>query len=215
MEERLKKYVDNLFAAAPKTKTAVELRQEIYTNLVERYHDLLATGASPEEAYEIVKKSIGNVDELLDSLYEQTEEDKEAMEAERKQKAKYNAISAALYIASPIFVIAFAAGGLWLPGVILLLACIAAATGIKIYSNTVFCHTYAKLDDTMVEDFKEWKAENQGRVERKNIYSGTMWLLVTIAYFLVSFLTGAWYISWLIFLVGAAIEQIIKIQLNK
>ncbi|HBU11556.1 MAG TPA: hypothetical protein DEB31_02145 [Clostridiales bacterium] len=215
MEERLKKYVDNLFAAAPKTKTAVELRQEIYTNLVERYHDLLATGASPEEAYEIVKKSVGNVDELINSLYERTKEDNEEMEIERRKRAKFNAMSAALYIASPIFVIAFSAAGLWLPGVILLLACIAAATGIRIYSNTVYSPAYAKMDDTMVEDFKEWKAENQGRVERKNIYSGTMWLLVTIAYFLVSFLTGAWYITWLIFLVGAAIEQIIKIQLNK
>ncbi|MDL2236337.1 permease prefix domain 1-containing protein [Christensenellaceae bacterium OttesenSCG-928-K19] len=215
MEERLKKYVDNLFADAPKTKKAVELRQEIYTNLVEKYQDLLKTGATQDEAYEIVKNSIGNVDELIDSLYERSEEDKAEMEITKRKRAKYNAVSASLYIASPIFIIAFAAGGYWLPGVILLLACIAAATGIRIYSNTVFNTAYEKMDDTMVEEFKEWKAENKEKVQKKNVYSGTMWLIIVIIYFLISFTTMAWGVTWLIFLVGAAIEQIIKIQINK
>ena len=33
-----------------------------------------------------------------------------------------------------------------------------------------------------------------------------MWLLIVILYFIISFSTRAWYITWLIFLGGAAVE---------
>ncbi len=210
MEEKIRKYVEGLFADAPKTQKAIELRQEIFTNLVDKYNDLRGSGATEEEAYEIVKKSVGNVDELIESLYEKTKEDKMENELLRKKAAKFNSIAITLYIASPIFIIAFAAAGHWLPGVILLLACIAVASGIKVYSNSVY--RYEKEDETLVEEFKEWKAENKERVEKKNTYSGVLWLLVVVAYFLISFGTGAWYISWLVFLVGAAVEQLIKLN---
>jgi len=212
MEERIRKYVESLFADAPKTQKAIELRQEIYTNLIDKYNDLRETGATEEEAYEIVKKSVGNVDELIEGLYEKTKEDKVENEALRKKAALLNSIAITLYIASPIFIIALSAIGQWLPGLILLLACIAVATGIKVYGNSVY--RYEKEDDTLVEEFKEWKAENREKVQKKNTYSGVMWLLIVIIYFVVSFGTGAWHISWLIFLVGAAIEQLIKINLK-
>ncbi len=214
MEEKLRKYVEGLFSSAPKTKTAVELREEIYTNLVEKYHDVVKTGATEEEAYDIVKKSVGNVDELIDSLYERSEEDKMQMEINKKKKAVYDAVSAMLYIASPIAIIALAVVGQPIPGVIILLACIAVATGLKIYANSVY-GAYEKMDDTVVEEFKEWKAEKDVSGQRKNIYSGTIWLIIVILYFVISFTTGAWYVSWIIFLIGAAVNQLISIHLNK
>lgn len=212
MEERIRKYVEGLFADAPKTQKAIELRQEIYTNLVDKYNDLRNTGAAEEEAYEIVKKSVGNVDELIEGLYEKTKEDKLVDEAIKKKAALFNSVAITLYIASPIFIIAFSAAGHWLPGVILLLACIAVATGIKVYSNSVY--KYKKEDDTLVEEFKEWKAENKERVEKKNTYSGVLWLLIVVLYFVLSFTTGAWYITWVLFLVGAAVDQLIKINMK-
>lgn len=214
MEEKLRKYVEGLFSSAPKTKKAVELREEIYTNLVEKYHDVVKTGATEEEAYDIVKKSVGNVDELIDSLYERSEEDKMQMEINKKKKAVYDAVSAMLYIASPIAIIALAVVGQPIPGVIILLACIAVATGLKIYANSVY-GAYEKMDDTVVEEFKEWKAEKDVSGQRKNIYSGTIWLIIVILYFVISFTTGAWYVSWIIFLIGAAVNQLISIHLNK
>jgi hypothetical protein len=210
MEEKIRKYVEGLFADAPKTKKTIELRQEIYTNLIDKYNDLRGSGATEEEAYEIVKTSVGNVDELLESLYEKTKEDRMENELLKKKAAKYNSISVTLYIASPIFIIAFVAVGNWMPGLILLLGCIAVATGIKVYSNSIY--SYEKEDDTLVEEFKEWKAENKGRVEKKNTYSGVLWLLIVVAYFLISFGTGAGGITWVIFLIGAAIEQLIKVN---
>ena len=67
MEENLRQYVERLFADAPKTRKMLELREEIFMNLKEKYNDLRENGASEEEAYEIVKSSIGDVDELISS----------------------------------------------------------------------------------------------------------------------------------------------------
>lgn len=214
MEERLRKYVEALFAEAPKTKKAIELRQEIYTNLLDKYKDLKNSGASDEEAYEIVKNSIGNVDELIQSLDERPPEKREEKEQARKKAAMLNAFAISLYIASPIFIIAFSAIGLWLPGLILLLSCIAAATGLIVYSK--YLNTSFKGEDaTLVEEFKEWKADNEDRAKQKSAYSGVLWLIITALYFIISFTTMAWHITWVIFIIGAAVEQIIKINLYK
>jgi uncharacterized membrane protein len=214
MEEKIRKYVEVLFAGAPKTKKAIELRQELYTNLLDKYRDLRETGATEEEAYEIVKRSIGNVDELIASLDERSQEKKEENEANRRKAAKYNAVSVTLYILSPVFIIAFAAAGQWLAGLVLLLACIAVATGVKVYASSVF-QPYRKEDDTLVEEFKEWKAENKEKEEKKKLYSGVLWPLIVALYFILSFTTGAWHITWVIFIIGAAMEQLIKINLYK
>ncbi len=214
MEERLRKYVEALFAEAPKTKKSIELRQEIYTNLLDKYNDLKNSGASDEEAYEIVKNSIGNVDELIQSLDERPPEARAEKEQARKKAAMLKSVAISLYIASPIFIIAFSVAGLWLPGLILLLGCIAAATGILVYSNTVYT-LFKNEDATLVDEFKEWKADNEDRAKQKNAYSSLMWLIITILYFVISFTTMAWYITWVIFLIGAAVEQIIKINVYK
>jgi hypothetical protein len=41
----------------------------------------------------------------------------------------------------------------------------------------------------------------------KNLY----WVIVTIIYLSVSFSTGAWHVSWLIWLIATAIEQALMI----
>ena len=219
MEGKIKNYVEALFADAPKTKKAIELRQEIYTNLLDKYNDLIASGAAPDEAYEIVKKSIGNVDELIRGLYETSSDESDVDEEIRKKKtAKFNAISVMLYILSPIFIIIFwtlstPQLNLTVIGVVLFFVSIAVATGLLVYCNMMY-PKYKKIDDTVVEEFKEWQAESKNKKERKYKYSGVFWLLIVILYFIISFTTGAWFITWILFLIGAAIEQIIKITIN-
>lgn len=44
MEPKLRDYIENLFATAPNTKQAYELKEEIIRNTIDRYHDLLADG---------------------------------------------------------------------------------------------------------------------------------------------------------------------------
>lgn len=68
MEPKLREYIENLFAAAPHTRQAYELKEEIIRNTIERYHDLIAGGKTENEAYNLAIEGIGDVGELLDVL---------------------------------------------------------------------------------------------------------------------------------------------------
>ena len=50
MENKLRAYMEELFSEVTPTKQAVELKEEILQNLMDKYHDLLAEGKSPEAA---------------------------------------------------------------------------------------------------------------------------------------------------------------------
>jgi hypothetical protein len=69
---------------------------------------------------------------------------------------------------------------------------------------------YHKLDDTLVEEFKEWKASSNESDKMLKAISGSLWLLTVAIYIVISFLTGAWHITWIIFLIAGAVNTIIK-----
>ena len=57
------------------------------------------------------------------------------------------------------------------------------------------------------------QSEKENSNEKKSVIksiNSAIWAVVTAVYFLVSFLTGAWHISWLIFIIGHAINEIVK-----
>ena len=68
----------------------------------------------------------------------------------------------------------------------------------------------AKMDGTIMEEFKEWKASQDEKKKARKSINSAMWAVIVVLYFLISFSTGAWYITWVIFLVGVAVENIIK-----
>ena len=209
MEEKLRQYVENLFADAPKTRKMIELRQEIFMNLKEKYYDLVESGATEMEAYEVVKSSIGDVDELISSAMEQHPSSDGRSETERKRSARLVAVAVALYIFSPVSIIILGTSGFPIIGLTIMFALVAVATGLLVY-NSSLRPKYEKMDDTMVEEFKQWQADNKQMSERRSAYTGALWALVVAAYFIISFMTGAWFITWVIFIIGAAVEQIIK-----
>ncbi|WP_066646150.1 permease prefix domain 1-containing protein [Christensenella timonensis] len=209
MEENLRQYVENLFADAPKSKKMIELRQEILMNLKEKYYDLIESGATEAEAFEVVKSSVGDVDELIASASDYGTVDQVKAEAERRRSAKLVAIAVALYILSPVTIIILGTSGQPVIGLTLMFALIAVATGLLVYNSSIK-PKYEKMDDTMVEEFKQWQVETKKKNDKRSAYLGAFWSLVVALYFIVSFLTMAWYITWIIFLIAAAIEQIIK-----
>lgn len=208
MEEKLRQHVENLFADAPKSRKMLELREEIFTNLKEKYYDLRETGASEEEAYDIVKSSIGDVDELISSANDPVA-NKAQTEAERRRSARLVAIAIMLYILSPVAIIILGSMNQPIIGLTIMFALIAVATGLLVY-NSSLRPKYEKMDDTMVEEFKQWQDESKHKNEKRSAYLGAFWSLIVALYFIISFATMAWYITWIIFLIGAAVEQIIK-----
>jgi hypothetical protein len=202
MNEKLRRYIDDLFANAPSTVRAVELKEELFQNLTDKYNDLIAEGKSEEAAYNIAIASIGDVDSLISGL--SGTKSAEGM-ASKKRSAIITAIAIALYILCPVPVI-------WLQhegGVVLLFIFVAVATALLIY-NGVTRERYVKADDTMVEEFKEWKQNGKQKNKAVDAIVGSFWLIAVCVYIVVSFMTGAWHITWIIFLIAAAVSSMIR-----
>lgn len=215
MEDKLRAHMDHLFRDVPPTKKSVELKEEILQNLVDKYHDLIAEGKSEEAAYNIAVASIGDISELLESLKESsTSQSDMMMDTEYRQWKKRSSIlipiAVMLYICCvipPIIVDAFDCNDAI--GACCMFILIGIATAIIIFNN-MSKPAVTKIDGTIMEEFKEWKASQEDQKKVRKSISSAMWTLILVLYFLISFSTGAWYITWVIFLMGAAAESIIK-----
>lgn len=70
----LRMYVERLFEGRTLTNEAIELKEEIYGNLVARYDDYCAQGMGETDALTRTMASITGIDELLDGLNDQASE---------------------------------------------------------------------------------------------------------------------------------------------
>lgn len=208
MNDRLRKYIDILFEEAPQTKKTVELKEEILQNITDKYNDLLSEGKTEEAAYNIAVASVGEVGDLIESLKRGSDNrinpSYEETERIQKRSAIIVAVAVAMYIMSVIPII-ISDGSIL--SVVFLLVIVAAATALIIYNNMTK-PKYMKIDDTIVEEFKEWK-ENRGNKGLAAIFSA-IWSLTTALYFILSFFTGAWHITWVIFLIAGSVTSVIK-----
>ncbi|MEN6635262.1 MAG: permease prefix domain 1-containing protein [Clostridiaceae bacterium] len=202
MNEKLRRYIDDLFANAPSTVRAVELKEELYQNLTDKYNDLITEGKSEESAFNIAIASIGDVDSLISGL---TGDRQAVSDKGKKRSALLTAIAISLYILSPVPVILLQDE----MGVMVLFLFVAVATAMLIY-NGVTRERYVKADDTMVEEFKEWKQNGKQKNKAAEAIIGSFWLIAVCVYIVVSFMTGAWHITWIIFLIAAAIASLIR-----
>lgn len=210
MKERLRDCIDILFEDAPETANTFELKEEIYLNLLDKYNDLIEAGRSEEAAYNIAVSSIGDVRELIDSLKNKNITGSAEKIEEEKQKAKtrsalFVAIAVMLYILClvPLFILQNESG------LIFMFVFIASATGLLIFDNMTKSK-YIKADDSIVEEFKEWKSKNKGKNNVIKAISAALWSITTAIYLIISVLTMAWHITWIIFLIAGSIEAIIK-----
>lgn len=208
MNNRLREYIDNLFSTAPSTMKAVEVKEEILQNLTDKYNDLIAEGKSEDVAFNIAVASIGDVSDLireLQGLPQQYTKMTEENEKQRQRSALLTAIAIGFYIMSPVPVIMIQNE----IGVVLLFVFIAVATGILVF-NGITKSKGQPVPDTMVEEFKEWRERNNGKNQLQKSVLSAIWAVGVVIYFLISFSTGAWYITWVIFLIIAAVEGIVK-----
>ncbi len=212
MESKLRNIVESLFEEAPQTKKAFELKEELVSNLAEKYNDLVASGRTPEEAYNSVVAGIGDVDELIKGLKQNDSLNQEKEVLARKKTALVVSGSVGLYVLS-IIVLIVCAELLRIDdvlAVILFLVIATIPTCLLIYHFMTQPH-YKKSDDTLVEDFKEWKQGSKYKKELYNSVSSIMWTLTVIIYLLASFVFHIWAFSWIIFIIGAVVQQIIRL----
>lgn len=214
MEDKLRAYMDHLFREVKPTRKSVELKEEILQNLVDKYHDMMNEGKTPEAAYNIAVASIGDMDELLAGLQGERQENysvtDEQLERGRKKSALLISVAVMLYILCllpPILLGDTVFGDNLAPA--LMFSMIAIATGLLIYNN-MSKPRYHKVDDSIVEEFKEWQLQTDSSRRALRAISSALWALIVVIYIVVSFWTMAWHVTWVIFLLGVAVEGIVK-----
>lgn len=211
MNDKIRKHVNELFENAPNTKRAYDLKDEIISNANDKYNDLMSEGKSEEEAYNQVIQEIGNVDELIGELVKNNPISNERNMEVKRKTAFVVSLSVGLYILSVISCIVL--DELGMPDFITASSFIALAgisTCLLIY-HFMSRPKYSKYEDTIVEEFKEWKGKKDNNKEIKKAINSILWTLTVIIYLLISFIFGIWYISWIIFIIAALIENIINL----
>lgn len=214
MNERITKHVEGLFENAPRTRRSIELRDEMIANLNDRYNDLIAEGKDAETAYSTVIAGIGDISELIQTLRDQEVFDPILMQMQRQKSALLISVAVALYIIScmPFFVL----GMLWdseashvIGAAIAILIC-AIATMLLVY-NGVSKPKYEKMEDTIVEEFKEFTSDKRKKdALRKSLYS-IVPILTVFIYLALGFSFHWWHPGWMIFLLIPVFTQIIRL----
>ncbi len=216
MNERMRNHIEKLFEDAPKTRKAFELREELLVNSEERFQDLLATGVSEDDAFKHVISSIGNVNELFQGLVESKPEDMAVIEARIQKIAVIRTVAVGLYIFSVFLFLVCAMFDMYtrldlaMIGMAAMIFIAIIPTCMLVYAANIY-PKYRKREDTIVEEFKEWKSETKKAKSVKGAVSCIVWTAALLLYFAVSFATFAWYASWIIFVAAACVQAIVEL----
>lgn len=187
MRDQLKQYVELLFAGAP---DATDIKQEILQNTLDRYDDLIAQGKTPEAAYQLAISGIGDINEILGSQQAAADTfhyQEDPSRSENRNNKLIRALAVAFFILCPIPVIIIENA----IGVCLLLAMVAAGVALL-----TLCGKENSGTDSA--SHKKRSAINRG-------ITGGIWGVGICAYFLLSFSTGDWHVTWILFPILACI----------
>lgn len=160
--ETIKSYLDNMFASLPRTARVTDIKNNILSNMEEKYNELKQQGKSENEAIGIVISEFGNIDELISELGIQVDgrekplpivnrEEVEDYLAAKKVMGLQIGIGVVLCILAPAMLIlsnslfdagilnlGTGRGGSHIIGLTILFVLIAAAVGIFIFSGMNF-----------------------------------------------------------------------------
>lgn len=212
MDKRIENHINELFKYAPKTPQAEEVKSEILSNTLEKFNELKAEGKDDETAFAIAISYIGNVSELINEYSKDRDaiEMRQSVEKHKARQAMLLSIAVALYIMCVVPVIVLGESGNEILGVCLMFVMIAVATGLIIYRSATKKLYTVEGAPTVVPFVEPISKEAKKRsIIRKNVISA-MWTIVVAVYLLVSFLTGAWHITWIIFIIAGAASSLIE-----
>ncbi len=213
MREQLIQYVRRLFARAPKTEQALVMEEEILRNTLDKYDDFLAEGKGEAAAYQLAISGMGDMDALLASLGAEARQfrySKEELAADARRNGTLLAVAVMLYILSvlpPILLSETVLEDTLGPALMFLL--IAIATGLLIYRAKTRIPPGERYV-TVAPGERQESSRGQGMQPLCRAIVGIISCLTLLAYFVVSFLTNAWAVTWIIFLIGMCAGQITR-----
>lgn len=205
MREQLIRYVELLFAGAPNSE---EIKQEILQNTLDRYDDLVSQGKQPEAAYRLAIGGIGDINEILGSGESRqaprhevpVSSPPQAETKDDKDKKQKRAVAVALYILCPVPLFILGDVGNGVMGLCLMFLLIAAATALLIMAG----------EESSAHKEPEPAAEVSPSHELRKAVNTGITTVGFVVYFVLSFVTQAWYITWLVFPIMAAVRGLVK-----
>ena len=203
MREQLIQYVSLLFAGA---ENCEDTKQEILQNTLDRYDDLIAEGKTPEAAYRLAITGIGDINEILfrqDTVLPAVTVAAERMEPDTAFKKLLRAIAVGLYILCPLPLIVLCEIGMPVFGLCGLLCFVAVATVLIILGAKKPGHVSREKED-----------DDEPKSELGKSISSLIWAIGLALYFIISFATMAWYITWLIFPIIGAVQGLVRAILD-
>lgn len=199
MRDQLIQYVSLLFAGA---ENCEDTKQEILQNTLDRYDDLIAEGKTEEAAYRLAITGIGDINEILgqkDAVLPAVTVAEAQTETDTAFKKLLRAIAVGLYILCPLPLIVLSELGMDTFGLCGLLCFVAVATVLMILGSK-------KGDKPSHSDNDD---EDKPKSELGKSVSSLIWAIGLAVYLILSFLTGAWHITWVIFPILGAINALV------
>lgn len=209
MKEQLIKYVELLFAG---NNDAEDMKQEILQNTLDKYDDYIAQGKSAEAAYRLAISGIGDISEILGSSTEGVSSSATTAPATDYRgrpvtplwKKILRAFAVFLFIVSLIPLIVLSEVGSATVGFVGTIAIVAVGVLLLIIAGG--------NDHTEKEEEKHEDNSPDGQL--KKAISSAITVVGLIAYFGISFESGAWHITWLIFPIMGSVQGLINAILD-
>lgn len=208
MREQLIQYVNLLFAGA---QDCADTQQEILQNTLDRYDDLIAQGKPPEAAYRLAISGIGDINEILGGKPEyaavmQSPTPEETDTGDSSFKKIIRAVAIGLYILCPIPLIILSEMGMDTIGLCGTISLVAIATILILLGRKKTVVIERKEEDDSVQ--------RSPRQELRKGVNSLIWAIGLAVYFIISFATMAWYVTWVIFPIIAAIQGLVRAILD-
>ncbi len=197
MKEQLTKYVELLFAGTTGTE---EIQQEILQNTLDKYDDLISQGKTPEAAYRLAISGIGDINEIIgdNASPAPASAPSEKINAIPIGRNLFKGIAILLYIICPIPLFILSELGMATIGLCGTLAVAGVAT-LLLYLGGKIGTPARKTEETP-------KPEN----ELTKAIDSLLGILTFVIYLAISFATGAWWITWMVFPILGAVKGLIK-----
>ena len=208
MRDQLIQYVTLLFAGA---QDCADTKQEILQNTLDRYDDLVAQGKSPEAAYRLAIGGIGDINEILGAAPEtavgtlsskmDSEDDGDTL-----FRKLLRAVSIGLYILCPIPLFVLGELDMSTIGLCGTIALVAVATVLILLGRKKSSGSEKKEEDDDIRC--------SPRQELRKGVNSLIWAIGLAVYFIISFATMAWYVTWVIFPIIAAVQGLVRAILD-
>jgi len=202
MVERIKRYVDETFEKALEgrvmTRNLQDLKEEVTSNLIGKYTDLIGAGKNEDEAAQTAISSMGDLEELI-----------QVMVKEDEKGALMLAWGIGLLFIGMVPPILLGDTGYWdTLAAAAMFVIWAAGVGLIVYSRMVSPRRPAAKD--AVKNYDDYYSGKVYRRERGRGYNSIIWPAATLLFLCFGMFFGAWSYAWLVFPLAWVVSMIVR-----